>query len=159
MSTTTGTRTGSKKKAASSSSSSSRKGRTVARKGRSAKRGSSRSSSSRTRRSRQPGLGIRILASIREHASDQRDDVVGIGLILSGVLVGLGTYADQAGVVGAFFEAAVRGLFGVYGLLVPVLLVYFGGDVLLGRPPRERGRVGVGVLLLGIAVVGGWHLI
>jgi DNA segregation ATPase FtsK/SpoIIIE, S-DNA-T family len=84
--------------------------------------------------------------------------VVGIGLILLGVLAGLGMYASAAGPVGDFLEAMARGLLGLAGFAVPVLLAWFGLLVVMGRPSPEIGRIAIGAALLGVGLLGGWHL-
>ncbi len=109
-------------------------------------------------KAKQPGFAVRMLAAAKEHVGDQSNDVYGIALILAGVLLGMALYFQVAGPVGDFAEAVFRGLLGVFGYIVPPLLVYFGFSVVLDREGAERGRVTVGIALLLIAVVGGWHL-
>ncbi len=108
---------------------------------------------------RGPGVLARIWASVATHVGDQSDDVVGLGLVLLGVLSGLGMYAGAAGPFGDFLEAIFRGVLGVYGYVVPVLLVYFGVMVVVDKPRPEIGRIAVGMTLTFVAVIGGWHLI
>jgi DNA segregation ATPase FtsK/SpoIIIE, S-DNA-T family len=105
-----------------------------------------------------PGPLARAWMSVREHLAEQRQDVVGIGLILLGVLAGLGMYASAAGPVGDFLEATARGLLGLAGFAVPVVFAWFGILVVMGRPSPEIGRIAIGAALLGIGLLGGWHL-
>jgi DNA segregation ATPase FtsK/SpoIIIE, S-DNA-T family len=105
-----------------------------------------------------PGLAARTWAAVRGYLGEQRQDVAGIGLILLGVLAGLGMYASAAGPVGDFLEAVFRGLLGLAGFAVPVLLAWFGLLVIIDRPSIEVGRIGVGSALIGLGVLGGWHL-
>ena len=100
-----------------------------------------------------------MLTATREHVGDRSTDVYGLLLILIGVISGLAIYAGQAGPVGAFLEAIWRGLFGVFGTLMPIVLVGFGGLVVFDRPAPEVGRIGVGTTLVGLSLFGGWHLI
>jgi S-DNA-T family DNA segregation ATPase FtsK/SpoIIIE len=131
-----------------SSSSSSKRKRSG---GSSRSRGKGRSASS-------PGLGARVWHAFRTHVGDQSQDAYGIGLILLAVLVALGMYFGNGGVVGEFLEGLFRGLLGVYGYVVPPILLLFGVLVVIGRPGTEVGRIAVGSSLLAVAVVGGWHL-
>ena len=128
-----------------------------------AKRGSSSRSKSPSRgggsKTAKPGLVARSARAVATHVGDQSDDVIGLGLILLGVLSGLGMYAGAAGPFGDFLEAVFRGLLGVYGYVVPVLLVYFGVLVVVDRPRPDIGRIAVGMALTFVAVIGGWHLI
>ncbi len=101
----------------------------------------------------------RVGAFFGEHLRAQRQDVGGIALILLGVLVALGTYADAAGPVGEFLQAVALGLFGLAGYALPVLLAWFGVLIVLGRPSPEIGRIVVGSVLLGIGILGAIHLL
>jgi DNA segregation ATPase FtsK/SpoIIIE, S-DNA-T family len=105
-----------------------------------------------------PGPFARAWMAVRQHLAEQRQDVIGIGLILLGVLAGLGMYASAAGPVGDFLEAMARGLLGLAGFAVPVLLAWFGLLVVMGRPSPEIGRIAIGAALLGVGLLGGWHL-
>jgi DNA segregation ATPase FtsK/SpoIIIE, S-DNA-T family len=105
-----------------------------------------------------PGPVSRAWTAVREHLAEQKQDVLGIGLILLGVLAGLGMYASAAGPVGDFMEATARGLLGLAGFAVPVLFAWFGLLVVMGRPSPEIGRIGIGAALLGTGLLGGWHL-
>ena len=106
-----------------------------------------------------PGLGAQLVAMLREHVGNHRHDLFGFGLLLFGVVAGLGLWFQAAGPVGAFIEAALRGLFGVYGHAVPPVLMWFGTMVVLDRPPATIGRVLVGLTITMLAAHGGWHLI
>ncbi|MFA9431230.1 DNA translocase FtsK [Egicoccus sp. AB-alg2] len=108
---------------------------------------------------RKQGTVSKAGSAVGEHLSAQKQDALGIFLILLGVLTGLGTYADAAGPVGSFLEAVALGLLGLLGYAVPVLLAWFGLLVVIGRPSPEIGRIGVGAVLLGIGVLGGLHLL
>ncbi|HSK22619.1 MAG TPA: DNA translocase FtsK [Egicoccus sp.] len=123
-------------------------------------RASSRGRSTRsTSTTRKQGSVSKAGSAFGEHLSAQKQDAVGILLILLGVLTGLGIYADAAGPVGNFLEAVALGLLGLLGYVVPVLLAWFGLLVVIGRPSPEIGRIGVGSFMLGIGVLGGLHLI
>lgn len=106
-----------------------------------------------------PGMGARVMAMLSEHVGNHRHDVLGLGMLLVAALTAMGLWFQSAGPVGAFLEAASRGLFGVYANAVPFLLVWFGGMIVLDRPPSSIGRQAVGLLFLLAAALGGWHLI
>ena len=117
-----------------------------------------RSSRSRTSRTPPPTILQRLIALVVKHVSDQKTDVVGIGLVLVGVLGGLALYGGRAGAVGDFLEAMFRGLFGVIGHAVPPALVALGLVVVIGRVEEQVGRLVVGGSVLTLALVGGLHL-
>jgi DNA segregation ATPase FtsK/SpoIIIE, S-DNA-T family len=106
-----------------------------------------------------PGLIGRTGRAFASHLGEQKQDVVGVLLVLFGVLAGLGLYAGAGGPVGDFLEAVARGLLGLAGYLVPPLIVWFGLLVVLGRPSPEIGRIAVGSTLLGLGTLSAWHLI
>jgi S-DNA-T family DNA segregation ATPase FtsK/SpoIIIE len=83
----------------------------------------------------------------------------GIALIVLAVLSGLGLYVgrDGAGLVGVVLVNVFRGLFGVFGLVVPGLIA--GGAVLLLRRARPRNpRIVAGSALVLLSAMGLWHL-
>jgi DNA segregation ATPase FtsK/SpoIIIE, S-DNA-T family len=88
----------------------------------------------------------------------QRRDVIGIALVLLGVLTGLGVYGDAAGPVGGFLAAAVLGLFGLAGYVVPVMIAWFGLLVVVDRPSPDIGRIAVGCGFLTFGVLAALHL-
>ncbi|WP_052666652.1 FtsK/SpoIIIE family DNA translocase [Nitriliruptor alkaliphilus] len=106
-----------------------------------------------------PGPVGRAGRAFASHLGEQKQDVVGIGLVLLGVLAGLGMYAGAGGPVGDFLEAVARGLLGLAGYLIPPLVAWFGLLVVLGRPSPEIGRIAVGSVLLGLGLLTSWHLI
>jgi len=60
---------------------------------------------------------------------------------------------DAAGALGVWFELLFRGLFGVIGLLAPLVLAAVG-IALLRDPAPSHARIAVGVGLLGLGLVG-----
>jgi S-DNA-T family DNA segregation ATPase FtsK/SpoIIIE len=90
-------------------------------------------------------------------SDDHLRDAWGVGLLVLAALSALGLYASAAGIVGEFLDLALRGLFGVFGLLVPPALV--GAALLLFRDPRPaHTRIAAGAGLTVLAVAGLWHL-
>lgn len=100
----------------------------------------------------------RATAVIGKHLDDQRQDVLGIVLILVGVLFGLGIYADAAGPVGGGLVALALGLLGLIGYAVPVVIVWFGLVIIIGRGQGSISRVVVGGTLSLLALLAGIHL-
>ena len=82
----------------------------------------------------------------------------GIGLIVLAILSGLGLYAQgSAGVLGVVLVNVFRGLLGVFGLTVPVLIA-LGAVLLLGKPRPRNPRIVAGTAVVLLAVIGLWHL-
>ncbi|HUG84084.1 MAG TPA: DNA translocase FtsK [Euzebya sp.] len=82
----------------------------------------------------------------------------GVGLIVLGVLSGLGLWVqDSAGLVGLVLVNVFRGLFGVFGLIIPVLIVA-GAVLLLRRARPGNPRIVAGSAIVLVSVMGLWHL-
>ncbi|MFO7778913.1 MAG: DNA translocase FtsK [Nitriliruptoraceae bacterium] len=105
------------------------------------------------------GSSSGVGAAFAEHLGERRRDIGGLALVVLGVLVGLGTYADAAGPVGEFLEAVALGLLGLVGYVVPVLLTWFGLLVVIGRPGPEVGRIAIGAAIGLLGILGGLHLL
>jgi DNA segregation ATPase FtsK/SpoIIIE, S-DNA-T family len=105
-----------------------------------------------------PGPLTRAVRGVREHLGDQVHDVYGVGLLLIAVLAALGLYAGRAGAVGATLAAVSRGLFGLVGYALPMIVAYVGVLLVGARPIEERGRRAIGLGLLIVATVASFAL-
>lgn len=82
----------------------------------------------------------------------------GVALLVVAILSGLGLWVqDSAGLAGIVLVNIFRGLFGVFGLVVPLLLAA-GAVLLLRRPRPHNPRIVAGTLLVLAALMGLWHL-
>ncbi len=124
---------------------------------RSGAKGSARKGSGKGRGSGDGRL-TRSVRTVRAHLGEQMHDVYGVGLLLLAVLAALGVYAGRAGAVGASLEAVSRGLLGLVGYAVPVLIAYVGILLVGDRTVEERGRRSIGLALLLAASVAAFHL-
>jgi S-DNA-T family DNA segregation ATPase FtsK/SpoIIIE len=94
------------------------------------------------------------LAALRErfrHGFGRHaQDVWGVVLVVGGVLLGLAAFG-LAGPFGSFINSGLRLLFGVWALVLPSVLVVFGGTLVLSSPHEEQGRraAGFGVTFVG----------
>jgi S-DNA-T family DNA segregation ATPase FtsK/SpoIIIE len=111
---------------------------------------------------RSPGRIRRILGSalraVGAAIAERSRDAWGIALLLSAVISGLAIYLDAAGPVGRGIDAGARGGFGLAGTLVPVILMLLGVLLFMERDAQEVGRIGTGVALTSVALLGGTHL-
>ena len=102
------------------------------------------------------------LASTRaffgEHLGRQADDVWGLVLLLSGVLVGLGIFFDLTGPFGRAVRSGTGALLGTGRVLVPFALMAVGYVLVRGRPREEPVRVVIGSAFLLVAATGLLHL-
>ena len=91
-------------------------------------------------------------------ARDHVRDAWGAGFLLLSALSALAVYTPgAAGAIGVFLDGFWRGLFGVFGLLAPPLLLG-AGILLLREPKRANGRIAIGATLTLAALAGLWHL-
>jgi len=104
------------------------------------------------------GVGS-VIGGLGRILSDQQRDIWGIVLLLAAVISGLGVYLDAAGPVGGGIDTLARGGFGIVGYLLPVLLLAFGILLFVERSGPEVGRIGVGTVLLLLAILAGSHLV
>jgi DNA segregation ATPase FtsK/SpoIIIE, S-DNA-T family len=115
-----------------------------------AKRGKGKAkarSSTRSRAARTP----------KEEGGDALRDIWGAALLVVAVLSALGLWFDAAGVVGVYLTLLFRGLFGVFGLLAPLVLAAGGVLLLRERRPANR-RVVLGVAMALAGAGGLWHV-
>ena len=105
-----------------------------------------------------PSLLTRTRTSLATHLGRQSDDVWGLILIATGVVAGLGIYADLTGPVGRVLRDASGTALGWGRLLVPVALCAIGGALVQGRARQEPGRVAIGFVFLGVSGAGLLHL-
>ncbi|GAA1902471.1 DNA translocase FtsK [Williamsia serinedens] len=92
--------------------------------------------------------------------TDHRRDGVALGLIAAAILIGASVWVHAAGPIGAFVDTLVRAVVGSAAVVVPILAVVAAVALMRRGPnPADRGRrVGV-VLLIGLPLLGLWHLV
>ncbi|MGI8758177.1 MAG: DNA translocase FtsK [Acidimicrobiales bacterium] len=88
-----------------------------------------------------------------------RGDVWGAVLVVVGVLVALGTWADLTGPFGRVVDGALADLAGVARFALPPAVVWVGVSLVRGRPSGATARVCAGLGLLLVAGNGLAHLV
>ncbi|WP_296391945.1 DNA translocase FtsK [Williamsia sp.] len=89
-----------------------------------------------------------------------RRDGVALALIAAAILIGAGVWFHAAGPIGAFVDTVVRSIVGQAALLVPVAAAGLGIALMRRGPnPAQRGRRIGTALLIGLPVLGLWHLV
>jgi S-DNA-T family DNA segregation ATPase FtsK/SpoIIIE len=124
---------------------------------RSAPAAASRSKSTARTTSRAPARANGARRAGADPAASSAREVWGIGLLVMAVLAALGVWFDRAGSLGTYLFLLFRGLFGVFGLLAPVVLAAVGVTLLRAKR-RGNARVAVGVAITLVATSGLWHL-
>ena len=100
----------------------------------------------------------RARAFFSEHLGRQADDVWGLILLLTGVLVALGVFFDLTGPFGRIVRSGTGALLGTARVLVPFALLAVGYVLVRGRPREEPVRVAIGSGFLVAASTGLLHL-
>src|SRR4030042_1717704 len=100
-------------------------------------------------------------AALRERFRDgfgrHAQDVWGVLLVVGGILLGLSAFG-LAGPFGALSDSGLRLLFGVWALVVPIVLVILGATLILSSPHHEQGRLATGFGVSFVASLALFHL-
>jgi S-DNA-T family DNA segregation ATPase FtsK/SpoIIIE len=91
---------------------------------------------------------------VARHLSPRATEAFGIGLLLLGLLSALALWFGAGGPFGDVLEVSVKGLFGPVGFALPVLAAYWGVLMLKGTHPETRGRMLVGLTMVGAGLLG-----
>ena len=105
------------------------------------------------------GLARRIGSSARDLDPAHRRDGIGLALLGLATVVAAVEWWDLQGPVGEAVHAVVSGTAGRVGLVLPLVLLFLGVRIL--RHPQDteaRGRVGIGLGAIGVAVLGLVHI-
>ena len=108
---------------------------------------------------RGPSRWARVRAALAQCIGRQADDVWGVALLVTGLLAGLGIYADLAGPAGGVLSGATGAALGWSRFLLPPALAGVGLVLLQGRPRAEPGRAVLGSVLLILSCAGMGHLL
>ena len=82
------------------------------------------------------------------HLAPWAGDAIGIGLVVLALLAVLGLWLGSGNLVGRLMTFLVRGSIGVAGYAFPVLALYWGVVLILGRRPDQVIRMFLGFLIL-----------
>jgi len=106
------------------------------------------------------GAGARAVGRSRELEHGHRRDGLGLGFIALAVVIAAGVWMQAGGPVGAVVNTGVRTVVGSAAWLLPLLLIGVAVTLMRTDPvPGSRPRLVVGGVLLGISVLGVWHLV
>jgi S-DNA-T family DNA segregation ATPase FtsK/SpoIIIE len=127
-----------------------------------ARRGKGRSrAATSTRTRKKTSRRASALAALRErfrHGFGRHaQDVWGVVLTVGGILLGLAAFG-LAGPFGSLVDSGLRLLFGVWALVLPIVLVVFGATLVLSSPHEEQGRRAGGFGLTFVASLALFHL-
>ena len=107
------------------------------------------------------GLGsvARTIGRGREIDAAHRRDGIALGLVVLALVTAAGLWLGAGGPVGTGIQIAFRTVLGSVALGLPVILLAIAVVLMRTDPdPETRPRSVVGALLLGLGVLGVWHL-
>ncbi|MGU3433412.1 DNA translocase FtsK [Actinomycetes bacterium M1A6_2h] len=105
------------------------------------------------------GATTRTVGKAADIEHGHRRDGLALGLIAVSVVVAAGLWFSAAGPVGEWIEIAVRAVVGSAGVLVPVIGTAVAVVLMRSEPtPEARPRLVLGTLLVGLPILGLWHL-
>src|SRR4030042_6941870 len=101
------------------------------------------------------------LAALRERFRNgfgrHAQDVWGVLLVVGGILLGRAAFG-LAGPFGSVVDSGLRLLFGVWALVVPIVLVILGATLVLSSPHHAQGRLATGFGVSFVASLALYHL-
>jgi DNA segregation ATPase FtsK/SpoIIIE, S-DNA-T family len=95
---------------------------------------------------------------IRDAVNERRTELIGIGMIVAGALLGLAVYFDLAGPLGRGVETLVGWLTGLGRYVAPLLLVSAGVAFVRKSRSSSPFRLALGWAMMAIALLGLLHL-
>ena len=105
------------------------------------------------------GASVRAVGRTREIEPGHRRDGVALGLLAAAGLVAAGVWWSAGGPVGSALDTGVRSILGAVAAVIPLVLLGVALTLLRCPPaPEHRPRLVLGGALLGLAVLGLWHL-
>jgi S-DNA-T family DNA segregation ATPase FtsK/SpoIIIE len=101
----------------------------------------------------------RTIGRGREIDAAHRRDGIALGLVVLALVTAAGLWLGAGGPIGAGIQIAFRTVLGSVALGLPVILLGIAVVLMRTDPdPETRPRTVVGALLLGLGVLGVWHL-
>ncbi|GHP15696.1 putative cell division protein FtsK [Rhodococcus sp. NKCM2511] len=105
------------------------------------------------------GATTRTVSKAADIEHGHRRDGIALGLIAVSVVVAASVWFSAGGPVGEWIEVGIRAVIGDAGYVAPVLGVAIAVVLMRSEPrPEVRPRMVLGSILLGLPVLGLWHM-
>ncbi|MBY4012404.1 DUF87 domain-containing protein [Rhodococcus fascians] len=105
------------------------------------------------------GATTRTVSKAADIEHGHRRDGIALGLIAVSVVVAASVWFSAGGPVGEWIEVGIRAVIGDAGYVAPVLGVAIAVVLMRSEPrPEVRPRLVLGSILLGLPVLGLWHM-
>ena len=108
---------------------------------------------------RAAGSAVRSIGAAPDFEPDRRRDGIALGLLALAVVIGAASWFGAPHPVGGWIDSMLRSVIGGAAVLLPLLAA--AGAVLLMRTqpsPETRPRLLLGAAMIGLPVLGLWHL-
>lgn len=105
------------------------------------------------------GSTARSVGRARDLEPGHRRDGIALGLLAIAVVLAASSWFDAARPVGGWIDTVVRAVIGSAVVLMPILLVTIAVVLMRTEPdPEARPRLILGAAMIGLPVLGLWHL-
>ena len=105
------------------------------------------------------GSAARSVGRARDIAPGHRRDGIALGMLALALVVAAASWFDAARPVGAWIDSALRTVVGSAVVLLPLLIATVAIALMRTEPnPETRPRLAVGAAMIGLPVLGLWHL-
>ncbi|KJV01135.1 DNA translocase FtsK [Rhodococcus sp. PML026] len=105
------------------------------------------------------GATTRTVSKAADIEHGHRRDGIALGLIAVSVVVAASVWFSAGGPVGEWIEVGIRAVIGDAGYVAPVLGVAIAVVLMRSEPrPEVRPRLVLGSILLGLPILGLWHM-
>ena len=105
------------------------------------------------------GSAARSVGRARDIEPGHRRDGIALGLAALAVVIAAASWFDAARPVGAWIDSALRAVVGGAVVLLPVLIAVVAVVLMRTEPnPEARPRLVLGAAMIGLPVLGLWHL-
>lgn len=106
------------------------------------------------------GVTTRTVSRAADIDAGHRRDGIGLGLLALSVIVAGSIWFSAGGPIGGWIESGLRSVVGSASVLIPVVAAVIAVILMRTEPrPEVRPRLVLGSLLLGLPLLGLWHLI
>ena len=92
-------------------------------------------------------------------AEEMKTELAGLALLAVGTVILLGFFTSATGTVGLLLVRACRVVLGEAGLIIPVMIVWFGLQLLLGKQQFSFSYRYGGLIVLIVAGASLWHIV
>ncbi|CAM3057527.1 FtsK/SpoIIIE family DNA translocase [Skermania piniformis] len=106
------------------------------------------------------GATTRTVSRAQDIEHEHRRDGIGLALIATGLVIAVAVWLSAGGPVGDWVETGIRAVAGSASALLPVVAIGIGIGLMRTQPrPDIRPRLVLGGILLGVSVLGLWHIV